>query len=301
MSILEYHRPASPGEALGLLQRLEVTTVPLVASPRPTALNEIQAAAVVDLSGLDLAFVSVEEDEVRLGSMTPLQMLIETPALQSLVQGILPETARLAGHLGLRQLATLEGALLSRKSLPELTLALLALEAEAVVAKKDGGRQDVPLAQYLALQLHENELLLEVKFAVEPGAGAKLDAGAKLGAGAKPGAGAKIGGAVERVARAPRDGAVMAVAAVLRMEANICRYARVALSHAGSAAELMVVLIPRVEGQVVTASLLYGVAEAVQTAVNPVADFRAGADYRREMAGVLTRRALEAAWKRASA
>jgi carbon-monoxide dehydrogenase medium subunit len=284
MSILEYHRPTSPAEALALLQRVEVTTVPFIPRPRSSALHEIKAQAVVDLSGLNLDYISIEESQVRLGAMTPLQTLVESPQLQTLVQGILPEAARLAGHLGLRHLASLEGALLSRKKLPELTLALLTLDADAVVLKSDGSRQDVPLAEYLTFHLSEGELLLEVKWAVE----------------ASPGV--KIGGALERVARAPRDGAVLAATAVLRMDKNVCRQARVAISHAGAAAELMVAFIPRLEGQRVTASMLQGVAEAVQqAAINPLADFRASAEYRREMTGVLTRRALETAWRRATA
>jgi carbon-monoxide dehydrogenase medium subunit len=244
-------------------------------------LHEIQAQAVVDLSKLNLDYVLIENNGARLGAMTPLQTLVEAPELQSVVQGIVPETARLAAHLGLRQLATLEGALLSRKNLPELTLALLALDAEVVVAQSHGGQLEVPLAEYLAFQWPVDELMLEVKFTAEPNH--------------------RIGGAVERVARAPRDGAVLAVAAVLRMENNICRRARVTLSHAGSEAELMVAFVPRLEGQAVTSGLLQGVAEAVQSASKPLGDFRASADYRFEMIGVLTRRALESAWRRAGA
>jgi carbon-monoxide dehydrogenase medium subunit len=63
----------------------------------------------------------------------------------------------------------------------------------------------------------------------------------------------------------------------------------------------MLVFVPRLEGKAVTSGLLESVAEAVQSSAKPLADYRASAEYRREMIGVLTRRALEAAWKRASA
>lgn len=279
MPILEYHRPGNPEEALALLQRAEITTVPLVPRPRSQALHEIKAQAVVDLSRLNLDYIALEQNQVRLGAMTPLQTLVGSPELRSLAQGILPEAARLAGHWGLRQLATLEGALLTRKSLPELTLVLLALNAEVVVLQANGNRPEVPLAEYLAFQWPPDELMLEVKWPLDPVQ--------------------TIGGAVERVARTPRDSAIMAVAAVLRLENGVCRQARVALSHAGSEAELMVVFVPRLEGRVVSADLLKAVADVVQNNAKPPADFRGSAEYRREMAGVLTRRALEAAWKRA--
>ncbi len=282
MPIVEYHRPSTPAEALALLQRVEVTTVPLIPRPRPVALTDLKAQAVVDLSGLNLAYVSVGQSEVRLGAGTPLQSLVESPELNAMLHGVIPKAARLAGHFGLRQMATLQGALQTRKILPELTLILLALDARAVVAKGDGSQDERSLAEYLVFQKLQSELLLEVKWPLEPGANAR------------------IGAAVARVRRAPRDQAVMVGAAVLRMEKKVCTEARVTLSHAGESGELLVAVIARLEGQEPTPSLLQSVAESVQAAVQPKADYRGSAEYRREMAGVLTRRALEAAWKRAS-
>ncbi|MER3513874.1 MAG: hypothetical protein C4310_05345, partial [Chloroflexota bacterium] len=37
--------------------------------------------AVVDLSGLDLAYIRVGAEEVRIGAMTPLQVLVDAPEL----------------------------------------------------------------------------------------------------------------------------------------------------------------------------------------------------------------------------
>ena len=282
MTILEYHRPSSPAEALALMERAEIKTVALVPCPRPPALSDLKAQAVVDLSGLDLAHVSVGESEVRLGAGTPVQTLVESPELKAVLHGVIPEAARLAGHFGLRQMSTLEGALLTRKILPELTLVLLALDALVVTVKSDGSQVEKSLAEYLVFQASGGELLLEVKWQVEPGENAR------------------VGAAMERVARAPRDHAVMAAAAVLHMENKICRQARVTLSHAGEAAELLVAIIARLEDREPTPDLLQSVAESVQAAIQPKADYRGSAEYRRELAGVLTRRALENAWKRAT-
>jgi carbon-monoxide dehydrogenase medium subunit len=54
------------------------------------------------------------------------------------------------------------------------------------------------------------------------------------------------------------------------------------------------------KGKAFTPELLRTASEAVMNEVEPVGDFRGSAEYRREMAGVLARRALEAAWKRAN-
>ncbi len=281
MTILEYHRPSSPEAALALMERAEIKTVALVPCPRPPALSDLKAQAVVDLSGLNLAHVSVGASEVRLGAGTPVQTLVESPELNAVLHGVIPEAARLAGHFGLRQMATLEGALLTRKILPELTLVLLALDAQAVTVRSDGSRVEKSLAEHLVFQAPGGELLLEVKWQVETGENAR------------------VGAAMERVARAPRDHAVMAAAAVLHMEGKICRHALVTLSHAGNAAELLAAIIARLEGREPTPDLLQSVAESVQAAIQPKADYRGSTEYRRELAGVLTRRALEKAWQRA--
>ena len=53
------------------------------------------------------------------------------------------------------------------------------------------------------------------------------------------------------------------------------------------------------EGQPITNDQLQKMADAATSEAQVSADFRASAEYRQAMAGVLARRALETAWKRA--
>ena len=105
-------------------------------------------------------------------------------------------------------------------------------------------------------------------------------------------------GALARVARSPRDQAIVAACAVVEADAGICREVRLAVScpkpvRIGSVEGML-------KGKAFTPELLRTASEAVMNEVEPVGDFRGSAEYRREMAGVLARRALEAAWKRAN-
>jgi carbon-monoxide dehydrogenase medium subunit len=52
-------------------------------------------------------------------------------------------------------------------------------------------------------------------------------------------------------------------------------------------------------GQKLDPELLHKAASVVQEHTDPISDSRGGADYKREMAGVCVRRALEQAWQRA--
>jgi len=271
----EYHRPADWASARELLRRAP----PLLLGPRVSIPLYGDAEAVVDLSRLDLAYIKVDEG-IHLGALTPLQDLADSPQLQTLANGLLSQAARLTAHYGLRNLATVGGALLSREGPPEILLALLALDA-AVVVRGDGTRE-IPLAvawlEDAALEIvRPGEVIVEVKFA-QPAQGA--------------------GTALERIARTPRDESIVSAAAVIEAIDGVCRKARLAVAGATPRPQRMTSAERLLEDQPFTPEQLQKAAQAVMTEAHPIADYRGSAEYRRAMAGVLSRRALEAALKR---
>lgn len=182
----EYYRPPDLPTALTLLQNNDCQ--PLVHSPRPTVEGYSQTIGVVDLAALNLDRISETADTLNIGSQTTLQAIIESATLGQLVGGVLCQAATYAAHLGLRNLASLGGALASSETSPELHLALLALKARVVVYGQE--RRTLPLAEW---QPDESELLLEVNLA-------------------RPVASAF--GAIARVARSPLDAAIVAAVAI---------------------------------------------------------------------------------------
>jgi len=309
--IREYHRPADWAAASELLRRTDLRVAPLVLGPRPPASPPADVEAVVDLSRLDLAYITQDDKGVsHVGALTPLQDLADSPQLKSLANGILSEAAHLSAHLGLRHVATVGGVLMSREGPPEVLLALLALDATVVVRSDDRSAREVvevnvadlapqqvvlereygaaettktrevPLAGFQPNALASGELIGEVKFGRLP---------------------AHVGGALERVARAPRDEAIVAAAAVVEAADGVCRQARLALAGAGAGKPQRMASAEHIlEGRPLNDTWLQKAVEAVEAEVNPASDFRGSAEYRRAMAGVLARRALEGAWKRAS-
>ncbi len=233
----EYHRPTDLASALELLRR--PNTAPLLLGPRvPDHLYE-EVEAVVDLSRLDLDYIREDEDgTLHIGALTPLSVLADSDLIRSRANGLLAEAARVVAASGLRDVATVGGALLSQAGPPEVLLALDALQALIV--------NDGPPPRPIFVEVKLPPLL------------------------------ARMGGALERIARAPRDEAIVAVAAVVNGLTQRTR--------------LCVGPFP-----------IYGVsanAEDVLQALagwQPGSDFRASAEYRQAMAGVLARRALETA------
>ncbi|MBI5829244.1 MAG: FAD binding domain-containing protein [Chloroflexi bacterium] len=185
--IREYHRPSAVADALALLKRSTVRTVPIASAPRVPAEPYAGAQAVVDLSQLHLSYVAETGSAVRLGAHTSLQDLVTYPRFKTFAGGVLSQAAYLAAHPGLRQLATVGGALTAPDGPPEMLLALLALQAAVVTQGAE--LRETPLAGYVPA---DTELIVEVKFSL-----------------------AATGGALARVGRTPLDAAIVAVVAVV--------------------------------------------------------------------------------------
>jgi CO/xanthine dehydrogenase FAD-binding subunit len=95
------------------------------------------------------------------------------------------------------------------------------------------------------------------------------------------------------VARTPADEPIVAAIAVLALEGDVVRQARVALTGVWPESVRLAEAATRLVGSSLDAKHIQAVAVAVEEEVAPKGDFLGTAEYRRAMAGVLTRRALE--------
>jgi CO/xanthine dehydrogenase FAD-binding subunit len=132
--IIEYHRPNSLEEAIQLLQRAEVRTVPMGGGSILSAPSS-EPVAVVDLQGLNLHAVRDLGNFMEIEAGVTLQALLETPKIQSgLIEAIQHEAA-----YNLRQVATVAGALVSASGRSPFGTAMLALDAALTL--QPGGEQ----------------------------------------------------------------------------------------------------------------------------------------------------------------
>lgn len=123
--IVEYHRPNTLQEALSLLNRSDLKTLPLGGG---TILNHPsqERIAVVDLQALGLDMNELVGNTWTLGARLTLQALLETPGLPLALDAAI----RLEASYNLRQVATLAGTLVSADGRSPFTTAMLALDAE---------------------------------------------------------------------------------------------------------------------------------------------------------------------------
>jgi len=97
-----------------------------------------------------------------------------------------------------------------------------------------------------------------------------------------------------RVARTPADPPIVAAVAGVRLENGVVQQARVALNGAWPEAVRLAQAADKLAGGPLDAPRIQAVADTIEKEVKPKGDYLGSAEYRRAMAGVLTRRALEA-------
>jgi CO/xanthine dehydrogenase FAD-binding subunit len=130
--IIEYHRPKSIEEAVKLLQRKEVRTVPMGGGSVLVAPSDEQLA-VVDIQELNLTETRDRGNSLEIDAGVTLQALSRTARVQpGLVEAIRHEAA-----YNLRQVGTVAGALVSARGRSPFATAMLALDTTLTLQPDD--------------------------------------------------------------------------------------------------------------------------------------------------------------------
>lgn len=131
MAELEYLRPTTLTQALEYLRQ----GIPLAGGTNLTPRRN-HLTRVVDLRELGLDGIDLDGSQVRIGSATTLQALVESPPLPD----TLKKTSWLEGGWNLRNMATLGGLIMSSDGRSPLLTVLLALDASVRMQPGDKER-----------------------------------------------------------------------------------------------------------------------------------------------------------------
>ncbi len=305
LNLLEYHWVEDIDDALPLLARTDVKTVPLAGGTYLLGLQDDSIQAVVDLRDFELAYISEDARGIHIGAMTTLQNMADAPALKNLAMGLLARAALASSSSRLiRNCATLGGTLgAGIASQADLLTALAVMDAEVVLrsASKtqfnlNGGTVDRPglplsgvtfkgkqerrvACSSLELERRSSELIVEVVIPhPAPGCGTSF----------------------MRIGRTPADVALLNAAALVEVVNGYYRRVRLALGGVNMAPVRLQTVEKELEGQPVAASPADGqrLLAALQRGIvhfRPPSDFRASSDYRRVSGVNLAYRVLEEA------
>jgi CO/xanthine dehydrogenase FAD-binding subunit len=116
--LTEYHKPATLDEALKLLRRTRIKTVPLAGGTSlvPEAARDVQA--VVDLNALDLSFIKTSEVSgdrrgLEIGATTKLQALADHEAVHAYADRVLVTAILDSASRHVREAASLAGSIVA--------------------------------------------------------------------------------------------------------------------------------------------------------------------------------------------
>jgi len=264
-----FYRPGSIPEALRLFQTGNGAARFLAGGTDLINQADRKVRTLIDLSQLGLSYVRKNEDGWVIGATTTIAELESAAVLRKLAGGILQRAAAQSGPLQVRNMATIGGRLLQPSASAEIATVLLALDATVVLACAKR-RMKIPLVDLSSSDC--KMLLLEIAIPTTPSGGRW---------------------SFEKLGRVESDISLVNVAAGLQTDRKgTCKWARIAVGGLGKCAAHVRAAESLLVGRRLNSTLIDVAADAVAAAVHPVSSIRGSADYLREMAGVLTRRAL---------
>ncbi len=197
--------------------------------------------------------------------------------------GLLPlhtalvRAASLVGGVQVRNVATIGGNLCNASPAADSAPPLLAMDAE-IVLYGSGGRRTLSIDSFFngpgSTAINDHELLHSIRIPEMPGRTAT--------------------DFLKYGRRSAMEITIASVAARLTYgEEDICQTARIALGAVAPTPLRVLEAEKILEGQKLTTKILDSAAEIVRRSISPISDVRASAEYRREICGILVKRALD--------
>jgi len=238
---------------------------------------------LVDVKGIpELRRISFDpKTGLRLGAAVACIEIFESALMRKHYPG-LTEAAHLIGSTQIQSRASVGGNLCNGSPAADTTPALIALGAIAHLTGP-GGEREVAVEEFVTgpgqTVLKPGELLVDLRIAAPRPHSS--DCYLRL------------------IPRNEMDIAVVGVGAALTLEGDKCVAARIALGAVGPTQILARKAGDSLIGKQLDAAALDNAARLASEAATPIDDMRGTAEYRRHVAGVLTRRALAGAAERA--
>jgi aerobic carbon-monoxide dehydrogenase medium subunit len=278
-SPFEYHAPTSLPDAIALLGRLGDDARLLAGGHSLLPMMKLrfaQPAHLIDLGRIpDLRGIAQVGDEIHIGAMTTENDLVWSP--------LLVEGARTIADPQVRYRGTIGGDISHGDPGNDHPALMLALDASFVL-RGPAGERTVKAADFFfglyATALAPGEVLTRIQVPVPP---------------------AGTGYAYEKLKRKIGDFATAASAVLLRLQGGKVASASIALTNVGATPLKATAAEEFLLGQSLDEASLAEAARLAMDICDPVADQRGDADYKRAMAGEMTRRALLKAHSRAAA
>jgi carbon-monoxide dehydrogenase medium subunit len=279
----EYERATSVDGAIASLRRLGPEARVIAGGHSLLPMMKLRLANpehLIDINDLaELAHITEGTDEIRIGALTRHVDLLRSDILAKHFP-LFRDAEQVIADPVVRNRGTIGGSLCQADAAEDLSAVCSAAKAQVVIRGADGervvGMEGFHVGPFMTA-VSAGEMLTEVRLAIRPGAGS----------------------AHEKVERRAGDWAIAATSAAVWMQGGTIADVGIALSAVG----LTTIHLTRAEellrGQAPSEELFAQAGEIAAADCSPTADGRGPVDYKRHLAGVLTKRALRRATARA--
>ena len=270
-----FYRPGTVREALRLLQNGKNRARVVAGGTDLVVEGNRSIRVLIDITHAGLSYIRRRGNACVIGATTTMATIENSPAIRALAGGILARAAATCGSVQIRNMATLGGNLANGSPAADTAAALLALDAEVVLADARG-RRKIPLTAFysgLRKTAPGKALLVEVAIPALPRGGRW---------------------SFQKLGRTESDISLVNAVAGLQLDSKgRAKWARIALGAVAPTPIRAVHAEKFLAGRKVEESTLAEVCGEAAREARPITDVRASAEYRREMCRVLVRRALQ--------
>jgi carbon-monoxide dehydrogenase medium subunit len=279
----EYQRAQSVDDAIAALQRLGPDARIIAGGHSLLPMMKLRLANpehLIDINDLDeLAYIREEGAEILIGALTRHVDLLKSDVLARHFP-VFRDAEEVIADPVVRNRGTIGGSLCQADAAEDLSAVCSATKANVVIRNAEGERvvamSDFHVGPFMTA-VGDGEMLTEVRLPVRPGGGS----------------------AHEKVERRAGDFAIAAASAALWLDGDRIADVGVALSAVGPTTVEVARAEELLRGKVPSDDLFAKAGEIAAEDCAPVTDGRGPADYKRHLAGVLTKRALRRAAARA--
>jgi carbon-monoxide dehydrogenase medium subunit len=278
MNRFSYHKPQTIEDALRLKSEKEGAMYIAGGTDVMVQIKnrELRPSALISLRNIpDLSRIEFNGG-TRIGALTTITDIIQHPTL-GLVFPVLLEAARRVGSVQIRNVATIGGNLCNCSPCADMALPLLVLEAKIRLRSSETTR-DIPIEDFFQGPgescLLPDEIMTDIL--LERPVTNAITVFKKKG-------------------RVKMDLAVASVAALLHMEGNLCRKARLAAGSVAPTPLRLRTVEEKLEGFKLEEKTIQEARILAEKNVAPITDIRSTEAYRRAIVGVFVKRFLDKA------
>ena len=280
----EYLRAQSVDDAVEALQRLGPEARIIAGGHSLLPMMKLRLANpehLIDINDLEdeLSYIREEGAEIVIGALTRHVDLLKSDLLARHFP-VFRDAEEVIADPVVRNRGTIGGSLCQADAAEDLSAVCSAAKGNVVIRNAEGERvvamSDFHIGPYMTA-VSDGEMLTEVRLPLRPGGGS----------------------AHEKVERRAGDFAIAAASAVVWLDGDTIADVGIALSAVGPTTVEVTRAEELLRGKVPSDDLFAEAGEVASEDCAPLADGRGPADYKRHLAGVLTKRALRRAAARA--